>query len=139
MGEAQEMSSLMRTHIEQAGVLVNEGKSCWKPAQTVSWLGFEFDSLSMRIYVTETKIDKVILLASRLLERNITSSRKDARLVGLIISMHRALGNEARIMTRKLSHWIDDVLDVQNAVEAKYKVTNANEACIYEDRTSLFG
>ena len=104
LSEAAKISLLMQHHLAQAGFLVNMGKSKWIPSQSLDWLGFHFNSVTMQISVSTKKLDKVKLTCHDLLKQKTVSSRQVAALTGQIIAMQRAIGPESRLMTRFLTY-----------------------------------
>ena len=108
--DAQRGSQLLQNYLQQSGFQVNSKKSRWQPSQQLEWLGFNFDSTNMKISVNEAKIQKDIQTCTFLLSKQTESARQMAGLVGQLISMQRALGPNARMRTRQLSYWINDML-----------------------------
>ena len=108
--EADVLAPLMRSHMAQSGFIINEDKSNWIPSKSLSWLGFEFNSHEMRIFVEEQKVDKALKICGAVLWNNMVSPRQVAAVIGKIISMQKALGPEARLMTRHLTFWVQDNL-----------------------------
>ena len=113
--EANKMTPMIRRDLYRAEILVNEEKSSWIPSRTMAWLGYRFDSVSMIISVSESKIAKLVDLANGLVAQRMASPRQVAQITGLLISMRRAIGSESRLMSRNMLAWIDDTLQVHGA------------------------
>ena len=125
--EANKLAPKIKADLIDAGFLINEQKSNWEPSQVFSWLGFNFDSTSMRISVDEEKIINVVKNIKSVLHRRMVSPRQVAQIVGQLIAMGRAIGNQARVMTRDLTSWMDSTLQKQVRPESdnsQYKINH---------------
>ena len=110
LSDATLHSKNMESQLNESGFQSNSDKSKWQPAQTLEWLGFSLNSLTMQILVNEAEIDKFLHSCTLLLNSKKITPRQVARVVGQITSMSRAIGPEARLMSRHLSYWVDDSL-----------------------------
>ena len=117
--EGRRIAPIMKSHLQQSGFLINEDKSNWEPSQSLAWLGFLFDFSNMTLSVSVIKMQKVIDLCGTLLKVQKVSPRQIAKVVGMIIAMQKAIGQEARFMTRYLTFWINDMLQEQYFFEPK--------------------
>ena len=99
--DAQKFSSSIRADIENSGFVINEEKSHWVPSQRALWLGFTVDSVTLKVYVPQNKVEQLITLSRALLNGQIeVSARKLAQFCGYIISMELAIGPLAQLMSR---------------------------------------
>ena len=108
---------------------MNEKKSHWNPARRIQWLGFIVDSDDMKFYVSEEKLTVFISVIDWLLMPGCRlTARELAKFVGRAVSMERALGCNARLMSRSAArlcaaarHWDDHVqLDVLATREMRF-------------------
>ena len=136
--EADMMAPQMGSHMEQAGFMINEEKSNWVPSKSLSWLGFSFNSSSMRIYVDNPKIENALKLCETISMKKTVSPRQVAAVVGKIISMQRALGPEARLVTRHLTFWVQDNLQCQVAYMNDFNGSQANSNYLSDEENSSF-
>ena len=107
--EAGIISNKIKSDLQHAGFLINHSKSNWVPTKHLSWSGFEFDSSSMTLKVNERKVEKFLDQCRWILQASSVSPRQVAVAVGQLLAMQRALGSQARLRTRYLHFWIDDV------------------------------
>ena len=99
--DAQKSSLSIRADIENSGFVINEEKSHWIPSQRALWLGFTVDSVTLKMYVPQNKVEQLITLSRALLNGQIeVSARKLAQFCGYIISMELAIGPLAQLMSR---------------------------------------
>ena len=99
--EAQNLRDVIRSDLLKSGFVVNEEKSMWIPQTIVTWLGFIADSHTLRLYVPECKIDRLVELAESLLEHNSRCTvRRLASFCGMVIATLPAVGPLARLMSR---------------------------------------
>ena len=139
--DANLFAPIMRSHLEQSGFLINEEKSNWIPSKSLSWLGFTLNSSTMKIFVEHEKLLKVLKLCESLLAKKSVTPRQVAAITGKIISMQRALGPVARLMTRHMTFWVQDNLQMQwgNANECHHKHAQYNEHKLVVEPDSSFG
>ena len=111
--QALNVSVQVQLDIERAGFVVNEKKSNWEPVRRIQWLGFIVDSNDCKFYVSQEKLsifNRVIDILLRV-DRRLTA-RDLAKFVGRAVSMEKALGRVARLMSRSAArlcaaapHW----------------------------------
>ena len=75
-----------QTLFTRLGFVINAEKSCFIPAQKVTFLGFVLDSVSMTIAFTEDKKAKVKANCKALLPQTNTTVTELAQLVGTLVS-----------------------------------------------------
>jgi hypothetical protein len=69
------------------GLVVHPDKSVFEPTQTLEFLGFLLNSILMRITLTTSKVDKIIVTCTTLVnKRNKVSIREFSRVIGLLVS-----------------------------------------------------
>lgn len=91
----------IRKDIQQVSFLINEEKSRWEPSTRIKWIGFMVDSATMQFYVAEEKLQVMLSLIDKLLvtQRKYTA-RVLSKFMGHAVSMERAFGLQARMMSR---------------------------------------
>ena len=72
--------------LESLGFVVNREKSVLKPTQKVEFLGFELDSVNMKVTVTEKKMQKIVDFCVDVLEKESISIRVFASLIGKLVA-----------------------------------------------------
>ena len=97
--------------LAKAGFVVSLDKTKG-PASRILFLGLEICSSSLKFYIPESKIIKIIEEAQSLLSQRKIQVRKLARFVGLLQSCGRALGGVVRLRTRLLYDWINEKLQI---------------------------
>ena len=75
-----------QTLFTRLGFVINVEKSCFIPAQKITFLGFVLDSVSMTIALTEDKKAKVKANCKALLPQTNTTITELAQLVGTLVS-----------------------------------------------------
>ena len=96
--------------LKQAGFVISDHKSKG-PAKRISYLGLEICSDSKKFYIPEQKLLKITEELKTLLEVRRVKLRNMARVLGLLQSCSRALGNVVRIKTRNLYRWLNERLE----------------------------
>ena len=113
-GKNQEESShnrnLMVEVLSQAGFIVSEHKSKG-PAQRILFLGLEICSATRKFFIPEEKLLRIIEELESLLITRRVKLRNIARVLGLLQSCSRALGNVIRIRSRNLYRWLNEHLE----------------------------
>lgn len=90
-----------------AGFILNNQKSVWKPVQKLKWLGFVWDMNNDCLEIPQNKLSDVLSCIQHFQKGSyFTSARMLAQLTGRIISMSMVLGNIAELMTKHLYHAI---------------------------------
>lgn len=126
------------TTLESLGYLVNKEKSVLEPMQRIVSFGFILDSVKFMVYLTEEKIQKIILKATDLLRTKYVLARDLASFIGLLISAFYAV-LEAPLRYRDLerckisSLGIDRnfdnklILDVNSVKQLNWWIENVSE------------
>ena len=96
--------------LKQAGFVISDHKSKG-PAKRIAYLGLEICSDSKKFYIPEQKLLKITEELKTLLEVRRVKLRNMARVLGLLQSCSRALGNVVRIKTRNLYRWLNERLE----------------------------
>ena len=106
----------------RAGWVINLDKG-QMPTQATTYLGFVVDSRSMRIYLPEAKVEKILEKILNLRKSSWVHVREVASVVGNIQAGARALGEQAvRVCTRALYR------DVDRAPTWEWKLRLSSEA-----------
>eukprot|EP00794_Sanderia_malayensis_P020896 gene20895-22947_t len=81
-------STVMQTiqSLDMSGFTVHPEKSVFLPQKQITFLGFDINSTSMKITLTRDKVTKLINSMSNLLEKNTSSIREVAQVIGYIVS-----------------------------------------------------
>ncbi|CAC5360929.1 unnamed protein product [Mytilus coruscus] len=86
---------------EDAGFLINEGKSIFSPVQSLEWLGIVWNACEFSLVIPDRRVDDLrVSLVSVIGRFPKITARTLAQVVGRIISMAPVIGNVARIMTK---------------------------------------
>ena len=96
--------------LNQAGFIVSETKAKG-PANRILYLGLEICSVTKKFFIPEEKLVKIIEEFEALLVVRRVKLRNMARVLGLLQSCSRALGNVVRIKTRTLYRWLNELLE----------------------------
>ena len=105
---ASESSKYIESSLNQFGFLIAEDKCSWEPTLTAVWLGYFWNMIEGKLYVTEDRIRRLEVSLESLLSyigiRNIplVKVRMVACVVGQIISMQTVLGKIVQLKTREL-------------------------------------
>ncbi|CAG7820539.1 unnamed protein product [Allacma fusca] len=75
-----------RSFLEYLGLVINYDKSNLIPSTQISYLGFVFDSVKMRMYIPELKVKKTLGMISSFLASRSLTIRQLATLLGVFIS-----------------------------------------------------
>ena len=100
-----------REVLKKAGFVVSESKAI-DPNFKIIFLGLEVCSLTMKFYIPEKKIQKIIVSAGVMLRQRRVQLRKLASFVGFVQSCSKALGPVSRLMLRACYNWMSEVLNV---------------------------
>ncbi|WAR20010.1 LOW QUALITY PROTEIN: hypothetical protein MAR_001848 [Mya arenaria] len=87
--------------LESLGFVLNREKSVLKPCQQILFFGFILDSVEFKVYLTERKIQKILLKAKILLSEGVVVIRDLASFIGLIVNAFYAVF-EAKLHFRDL-------------------------------------
>lgn len=94
-------ASFVRKSLDDAGFLVNEEKSVWKPSQELEWLGILWNSLSFSISIPERRITDLLNSINHIVGIfPHMSARQLAQVTGKVISLSPVFGHLTRLMTR---------------------------------------
>ncbi|XP_060076460.1 uncharacterized protein LOC132556090 [Ylistrum balloti] len=109
----QSLAHDIKSDLLKSGFVPKAEKSLWVPVQVLQFLGCTIDSERFILYVTESRVEK-ILKTLEYIEETVRKSRrvparKVASLVGQIISMSVVIGSVSQIMTRYISMDISQV------------------------------
>ena len=77
--------------MQTLGFTVNEKKSVLIPTQRIVFFGFIIDSVEFKVYLTEEKLQKLLLKTTHLLHTRVTKIRELASVIGLIVSCFHAV------------------------------------------------
>ena len=73
------------------GFVLHVAKSVFIPTRKITFLGFELDSVPMKIRLTNEKISKIMLHISKLLHSERNTIRELAQVIGLLVSSFPAI------------------------------------------------
>lgn len=76
---------------EKAGFFVNFDKSVLIPCHRLKFLGFEIDSLSMKVFLPHAKLEKMISLFQEVYHAHQISIRKLSQVIGVMVSCFPAV------------------------------------------------
>jgi len=65
---------LLKSHMESLGFKLNLKKCAWAPSQVIDFLGFLIDSTTMKLFLPEEKIDKILKECWHLLNKTVVLS-----------------------------------------------------------------
>ena len=77
--------------LESLGFTINYKKSSLIPCQRILFFGFIIDTVEFKVFLTEDKLNKIILKAVNLLEKGTVVVRELASFIGLIINAFYAV------------------------------------------------
>ncbi|VDI76706.1 Hypothetical predicted protein [Mytilus galloprovincialis] len=96
-----EQSSFVKRSLIDAGFLINEEKSVFKPVIELEWLGIVWNFKEYKLSITQRRVDDLISSLNVILAKfPYVTARSLAQVVGRIISMTPVIGNVARIMSK---------------------------------------
>ncbi len=96
---------LVLRHLSQLGLRVNWEKSKLSPAQRISFLGVELDSVSMTARLTEERAQSVLNCLSSFGGRTVVPLKQFQRLLGHMASV-AAVTPLRLLLMRPLQHWL---------------------------------
>ncbi|MCG7879115.1 MAG: reverse transcriptase domain-containing protein [Candidatus Thiodiazotropha endolucinida] len=76
---------IMADTLKSLGFTVNKEKSIFLPTQRIVFFGFILDSVLFKVFLPEEKVEKIINLAKKLLEKPVVVIRNLASLIGLLV------------------------------------------------------
>ena len=127
--------------LTDAGFLVNESKSVFAPSQTVKFLWFNLDSVAMTINLPLDKHERIISMCTILYEKDPTSIRYLAKVIGVLVSSLPAVPygalfyrflEHSKIRALKVSHGdFDSYTSISHntKLELQWWITNA-QPCV---------
>ena len=89
--ECRESLQVLVRALDNLGFVIHQEKSQFVPSTNLTFLGFELDSLSMTVSLTQDKKEKFLRASQELLSRELVSIREVAGLVGLMVSYSPAV------------------------------------------------
>ncbi|CAC5396422.1 unnamed protein product [Mytilus coruscus] len=96
-----EDSNCVKKSLEDAGFLINEGKSIFSPVQSLEWLCIVWNASEFSLVIPDRRVDDLrVSLVSVIGRFPKITARTLAQVVGRIISMAPVIGNVDRIMTK---------------------------------------
>ena len=107
--EARANRAKMIEILSKCGFIVSLEKSKG-PDSRIQFLGLEICSQSLKFFIPEKKISRIIDEISNILSVRKVQIRAVARVLGLLQSVGRALGNIVRLRTRYLYMWMNEKL-----------------------------
>ena len=84
--QAATLLAVIRNSLESLGFLVNIKKSHVTPTTRITYLGFEIDSVAMKLFLPISKISRIIQSCKNLLQNSNPTIREIAHVAGLIVS-----------------------------------------------------
>ena len=104
---AVQSSKLVKSLLDNTGLLANEEKSEWHPTQRMTWLGIELNTFENTYRVTDERISSLLSSIDKLLKSPFTTARILSRIAGKVVSMKFVLSNLIRLRTRNLYKCIE--------------------------------
>ena len=89
--ECLDQLQFLRQLITDLGFIVNDKKSQLEPSTKLTFLGFIIDSLDMKLYLPQDKIDKTVSACSSLISTASPTIRQVAQVTGLLVSAFPAV------------------------------------------------
>ena len=80
------------------------------PSQKLLYLGLEICTVSMKFFIPQKKLDKILLRLNAVVSSDHVKIRELASILGLLMSCYKALGPVTRIMTRSCYHLVHSSL-----------------------------
>ena len=121
---AEQESERVQSELLEAGLIVNNTKSCWVPTKSLIWLGFQVNLQEGRLTLPDQKVKSLTRLMQQAKDSRSIPATALARKTGKIISMALALGPVTRLMTRSLytvlnarRSWCQHLLLTADAIE----------------------
>ena len=82
---------MVRELLESLGFIINVNKSSLIPSTRITFLGFELDSIAMKVFLPQGKVLKIIQACDQLREMDNPTLRQIAHVTGLIVSAFPAI------------------------------------------------
>lgn len=81
----------VRELLESLGFVINVAKSSLIPVTRITFLGFDLDSITMKVFLPQEKLTKIIQTCEQLREFDNSTVRQIAHVTGLIVSAFPAI------------------------------------------------
>ena len=130
---AKQDSRFVLHTLEKAGLMVNFEKSVWDPVQILTWLGITVDTITGIYSITEKRINKCISHLNSILMFPLVSTRKLAKVVGCLVSMHFVFGDLVSLRTRAMNSVIASLPTWDTKVNIKHCTLTTNEIHFWLD------
>ena len=133
---AQAASALQRKELRASGLVSNDEKSNWDPAQAGEWLGFIINTISMKFALPEKKVSKLKAILQSALSDGYCSCRYLAKIAGTVMSCALAVGPISRLLTRQMyyaivtSHSWDSVVRFSPGLLEELRFWFSNISCM---------
>ena len=118
---AEQESERVQSELLEAGLIINNTKSCWVPTKSLIWLGFQ---INFQEDLPDQKVKSLTRLMQQVKDSRSIQATALARITGKIILMALALGPVTRLMTRSLytvlnarRSWCQHLLLTADAIE----------------------
>ena len=89
--KAQDQAAGLVYLLQCLGFIINTGKSILKPTQSLEFLGFTVDTVTMELSLPPAKIKKIRAESRKLLEAEQVSARALSRLIGKMSAAHQVI------------------------------------------------
>ena len=104
-------SRMVREDLRKYGLLISEDKCVWGATQTLTWTGFQFDTVQFKLSVSQETLKKAETVIKQVLQQKTVETKLLARVAGLLISFHLAMGEVTRFNTRAIMMNIAEVTE----------------------------
>ena len=108
---ASDLSHRVREDRQDYGLLISEDKCSWRARtrRNIKWIGFEWDTVKFKLFVSKDKMDRTKQKIKDLLEKSseMIPIKEMASFCSLMTSMRPALGDIARFRDRALLQIVD--------------------------------
>lgn len=74
------------TLLTKVGFVINPEKSLWQPTQCIEFLGFVLHSVTMNIFLTKFKKERISELCKSMLKKKLITIRECSQFIGALIS-----------------------------------------------------
>lgn len=99
---ASQAAQVVQSDLLSSGFIINFEKSDFIPKQIGVWLGTIVNTIDMKLFVPEEKINKLLSRIENILLQKFTSAKQISQITGHLSSMHMSLGPVVRFFTRAL-------------------------------------
>lgn len=79
------------TLLESLGFIINQEKSVFQPSRNIVFLGFQLDTISMRVTLPTKKIEEILYICSQCKRRNSVVIHELASLIGKLVATFPAV------------------------------------------------